>query len=152
NAQAAQILGCPPGSMSARLAQARERLRKGLTRRGFGMPSAAVAGVLAAECAPAAVPLPLVDSTVRAALWFAGEPAAAAGGVSARAVTLAKGAFRAMVLNKLKIAGAALLAVAMLGTGATMLLKAAPPAPLGEQPPTEARPERAAAPGERLPE
>jgi RNA polymerase sigma factor (sigma-70 family) len=128
NAQAAQILGCPPGSMSARLAQARERLRNCLTRRGFVLPGAGVAGVLAADCAPAAVPLPLLDNTVRAALWFAGEKAAATGFVSTRAVALARGTFRAMFVAKLKIAAAALLAAAMLGTGATMLLKAAPEA------------------------
>jgi RNA polymerase sigma factor (sigma-70 family) len=146
NEQAAQILGCPRGSMGARLTRARERLRDCLARRGFVTSSAVVAGVLAADCAPAAVPLPLLDNTVRAALWFAGEQAAAAGFVSARAVALARGAFRAMLVNKLKIAAAALLAAAMLGTGATMLLKAAP-----EQLPGEAPPERADVPGERLP-
>jgi RNA polymerase sigma factor (sigma-70 family) len=144
NAQAAQILGCPPGSMSARLDRARERLRECLARRGFVTPAATLAGVLAAECAPAAVPLPLLDNTVRAALWFAGEKAAATGFVSARAVALARGTFRAMFVNKLKIAAAAVLAAAMLGTGATMLLKAAPDA----TPPARV-PE---GPGERLPD
>src|SRR5262245_4108522 len=144
NAQAAQILGCPPGSMSARLAQARERLRKCLAQRGFVTPSAVVATVLATDCAGAAVPLPLLDATVRAALWFAGEQAAAAGFVSARAVALARGAIRAMFVNKLKV-----VAAAMLGTGATMLLKAAPQAV--DSSPPEVRPDPAAVPGERLP-
>jgi RNA polymerase sigma factor (sigma-70 family) len=149
NAQAAQILGCPPGSMSARLDRARERLRECLARRGFVTPSAAVAAVLAADCAPAAVPLPLLDNAVRAALWFAGEQGAAAGFVSTRAVALARGAFRAMFVHKLKIAAVALLATALLGTGATMLLIAAPQAV--ESSPPEAWPEHTEVPGERLP-
>jgi RNA polymerase sigma factor (sigma-70 family) len=142
NDQAAQILGCPRGSIAARLARAKERLREGLARRGFTAPAAGIAAALAAAGVRAAVPLPLVDVTVRAALWFAREEACAAGFVSARAVTLARGAVRAMVLNKLKIAAVLLLAVALLGTGATMLLKAAPAA---EQPP-DVRKERAEVP------
>src|SRR5262249_21926674 len=118
-------------------------------------PSAALAALLATAATEAAVPLPLLAGTVRAASWFASEQAGGAGLVSARAVALARGVCRAMFVNKLKIAAAALLAVAMLGTGATLLLKpapAAPPAPAAEQPPPGARPDRAEAPGERLPE
>ena len=59
-----------------------------------------------------------------------------------------------MFVYKLKIAGAVLVAAAMLGTGATMLLKAAsqagPPVQAVEQLP-EARPDHAEFPGERLP-
>ncbi len=152
NEQAAELLGCPRGSMAARLAQARERLREALARRGFVAPAAGVAAALAAA-AQAAVPLPLLDRTARAALWFAREEGCSAGFVSARAVALARGAFRAMLLNRLKIAGAALLAAAMLGTGATMLLQAAnqadPPGLAAGEPPPEARAKRAEAPGAR---
>jgi hypothetical protein len=89
------------------------------------------------------VPLPLLDNTVRAAVWFARAEAGAATAVSARAVALARGACRTMFLNKLKIAAAVLLVFALLGTGATMLLKAAPQAP--DQPAAAARPQRAEA-------
>jgi RNA polymerase sigma factor (sigma-70 family) len=154
NEQAAAILGCPRGSMAARLAQARQRLRACLVRRGYAVPSAGVATVLANTAADAAVPLPLLANTVRAAVWFAGEQACAGGFVSAQAVALAKGAFRAMVVHKLKIA-AVMLATAMLGTGATMLLKAAPQADpsahAAEPPPPEARLGHTEAPEERLP-
>jgi hypothetical protein len=128
NDQAAAALGCPRGSMAARLAQARERLRECLARRGFVAPAAGIAAALAAAGARAAVPLPLLDSTARAALWFAREEACAAGFASGRAVGLARGALRATFLNRLKVAGALLLVVAVLGTGATLLLQAAPPA------------------------
>jgi RNA polymerase sigma factor (sigma-70 family) len=134
NEQAAEALGCPRGSMAARLAQARERLRECLVRRGFVAPTAGVAAALAVSAARAAVPLPLLDNTVRAALWFVRDDACAAGFVSARAVALARGAVRAAFLNRLKVAGALLLAVAMLGAGATLLLKAAQAGPPPEAP------------------
>jgi RNA polymerase sigma factor (sigma-70 family) len=140
NDVAAAILGCPRGSMAARLSQARERLRECLARRGFVAPAASIATALAAAGAQAGVPLPLLDNTVRAALWFAWEDASTAGVVSAGAAALARGTMRAMFLNKLKVPAALLLAVALLGTGATMLLGARPQA--GEQPPPEVRPHR----------
>src|SRR5262249_23150824 len=114
NEQAADLLGCPRGSMAARLAQARERPRGALARRGVGAPAGGLAARLAAT-AQAAVPLPLLDNTVRAALWFAREEGCAAAIVSAQAVALARGAFRAMFLTKLKIAAAVLLAAVLLG-------------------------------------
>jgi RNA polymerase sigma factor (sigma-70 family) len=151
NDQAAAALDCPRGSMAARLAQARERLRECLARRGFVAPAAGIAAALAAAGARAAVPLPLLDSTARAALWFAREEACAAGVASSQAVGLARGALRATFLSRLKVAGALLLVVAVLGTGTTLLLKAAPPAgPLaqaaGPRPP-EAGPQPAPAAG-----
>jgi RNA polymerase sigma factor (sigma-70 family) len=144
NEQAAAILGCPRGSMGARLARARERLRECLARRGFVAPPAGLAAALTTAATEAAVPLPLLENTVRAALWFAQEQTCAAGLISARAVSLARGALRSMFLSRVKAAAALLLAVAVLGTGAAMLLKAAPqpgsPAQLGDQPQTPGGP------------
>jgi RNA polymerase sigma factor (sigma-70 family) len=133
NDQAAEILGCPRGSMAARLDQARARLRENLARRGFVVPAAAVAAALAAAGAEASVPLPLLANTVRAVLWFAEGTAGATALVSAGVVALARAACRAMVLNQLKFAGALLLAVALFGSGATLLLNAAPQADVGGQ-------------------
>ena len=149
NEQAAEVLGCPRGSMSARLAQARDRLRACLARRGYAVPAAGIATLLASAGAEAGVPVRLLSDTVRTALWFTSEEAGIAGVVSTRAVALAKGTFRAMFVYKLKIAGAVLVAAAMLGTGATMLLKAAsqasPPIQAVEPLP-EARPDHADGP------
>jgi RNA polymerase sigma factor (sigma-70 family) len=147
NEQAAQILGCPRGSMAARLVRARERLREYLARRGFVLPSAAIAAALTTAAGQAPVPLPLVDATVRAALWFAGEGAGRAGPVSAGVVALARGALRATVLDRVKIATALLLAVALLGTGATMLLWAGPSDRTAEAPSTKVRTKQTEAPG-----
>ncbi|HEX5271141.1 MAG TPA: sigma-70 family RNA polymerase sigma factor, partial [Gemmataceae bacterium] len=153
NQEAAQVLRCPPGSMSARLARARERLRAGLARRGVVAPAAGIAGLLAGAAAEAAVPLPLLSNTVRAALWFASAEAGCASAVSGQAVALARGAFRTMFLNKLKVAAAVLLAAAMLGTGATMLLRAAPPpVPPAPPQPREERPGRDESADGRLPD
>jgi RNA polymerase sigma factor (sigma-70 family) len=137
--QAAAILGCPRGSMAARLARARERLRADLARRGFVAPAGVAAAL--ATAARAAVPLPLLDNTARAALSFAGDDPFAVGLVSTSALALARGAVRAMALHKLKVAGALLLAAALLGTGAAALRMA-----VAVQPPAEAEPQRVEAP------
>src|SRR5262249_31338930 len=67
----------------------------------------------------------------------------------------ARGAFRTVFLNKLRIVAAASLAAAMLWAGATMLLSAAPqagpPAPAAPQQPPEARQDRAEVLDEHLP-
>jgi RNA polymerase sigma factor (sigma-70 family) len=156
NEQAAEILGCPRGSISARLSQARERLRACLAHRGFVASATTLATLLAAAAAEAAPPLPLLANTVRAALWFARPEAGAAGFVSSQAVALARGACHAMFVNKLKIAAALMLATVMLGTGATMLLKASPqsspPITAGEPSPPQGRPDRAEDPAEPLPQ
>jgi RNA polymerase sigma factor (sigma-70 family) len=148
--QAAAILGCPRGSMAARLAAARERLRERLARRGFVAGAAGLAAALATTVARATVPLPLLDGTVRAALWFASPQACTTGFVSARAVALARGTFRALFLDRLKIA-ALLVAAVTLATGAALLLNAAPqsepPGLPGKQPPADARKDRPEDPG-----
>jgi RNA polymerase sigma factor (sigma-70 family) len=150
NNQAAEILGCPQGSMAARLARARERLRESLARRGFVAPAATLVAALTAAASQAAVSLPLLENTVRAALWFAREDAGIAGFVSTQAVALAKGAVRTMFLNRLKLVGVLVLAAVTLGTGAAMLLHAAYQADLlvlpVEKPADEARPWRADVP------
>ena len=154
NEQAAEVLGCPRGSMSARLAQAREHLRTCLARRGYAVPAAGIATLLASAGAEAGVPIRLLSDTVRTAQWFSSEEAGIAGIVSTRAVALAKGTIGAMFAYRLKIACAALVAAATLATGATMLLQAAsqasPPVQAVEHLP-EARPAHADIPGERLP-
>jgi RNA polymerase sigma-70 factor (ECF subfamily) len=70
NAEAARLLGWPPGSISARLARGRELLRERLAARGQILPAGTFAAVLAKQVAPAALPAGLADATVRAAMGF----------------------------------------------------------------------------------
>jgi RNA polymerase sigma factor (sigma-70 family) len=151
NEQAAQALGCPSGSMSRRLAQARDVLLERLRGRGLVCPAAGLAAVLAAETAPAAVPLPLVHETARAASWFAAEGGTTAAS-SAQAVTLAKGVLKAMLVHKLKLAAGLLLSVCLLAAGTTVLVRAAahaePPAPQARNDKRPAGPGGETQPGE----
>jgi RNA polymerase sigma factor (sigma-70 family) len=112
--QAARALGCPVGSISKRLARGKELLGRRLARRGFSVPSAAVAALFAGR-ATAAVPAELARATCRAALGVAaGHTAAAA--VSVRVASLLRGTLRAMLIERLKMLGILVLALGLLGT------------------------------------
>src|SRR5262245_15325414 len=98
NAKAAEELGCPSGTMSRRLAGARERLRGRLVRRGVALSGATLAALLSTHAA-AAVSTAVVASTVLAAGQVAGgAPVAAV--VSAKVGLLAKGGLNAMMWAK----------------------------------------------------
>ncbi len=73
--QAAQQLGWTASTLRQRLANGRQRLKRQLTRRGFATP--AVGAVLAAREASAAVPPPLIRSTVLAATGGSASPVVA---------------------------------------------------------------------------
>jgi RND family efflux transporter MFP subunit len=90
--EAAVLLGCPRGTLASRLARARQRLRAGLTRRGFD-PSALPAVVIPA------------DSVLRSYSLIPSLTAAITGratAVSPRVVALTGEVLRAMFLNKIK--------------------------------------------------
>jgi RNA polymerase sigma factor (sigma-70 family) len=93
-AAAALQLGTSEVAIRGRLGRARERLRRGLTRRGVTIPAGLlVAG--AAGQAQAAIPPVLIQGTIRIATGFvAGHPA----------TVLARGVLNSMLLNRLKIA------------------------------------------------
>jgi uncharacterized protein (TIGR03067 family) len=88
----------PEGTLSSRLARAKEALRSRLVRRGLAPTLVGLGVILAQSRAAAAVPPPLFDAAVGLA---AGVPAAGAGVVSAAAVGLAQKELTAMFVKKL---------------------------------------------------
>jgi RNA polymerase sigma factor (sigma-70 family) len=111
--EAARRLRCPAGTLRSRLARAREKLRRSLTRRGVAFSTAALAAALEVRPASASVPPALCDMTARAALRFAARQAAAS-----TAAVLAREVLRGMVIHKLKAAAVALVLLATLAAGA----------------------------------
>jgi RNA polymerase sigma factor (sigma-70 family) len=123
---AARELGWTKGTVSGRLARAKEILRARLIRRGFA-PSAGLVGLLLSDATvSAAVPASLAEGAVRcasSAVLGRGEGIAASSAV----LGLARNAVRAMLLAKVKPIAAALVllvafAAALVQTGASTAL------------------------------
>jgi RNA polymerase sigma factor (sigma-70 family) len=113
-AEAAEELRCPKGTVLSRLARARERLRRGLLRRGICLPVSVLAATLAAHGQAADITAGLVTRTAQAAL--AGATVA-----SACAAALTEGVLRAMFLSKVKTALGILSLVGMVGFAAAVV-------------------------------
>ena len=108
--EAAQRLRCPPGTVGSRLARARDKLRRGLTRRGVVLPTAAITAALAPRSASASITSFLCDVTTRAAMSFTAE-SSTSGARSASATAVAHEVLRSMLVTKLKLVALAFLLV-----------------------------------------
>jgi RNA polymerase sigma factor (sigma-70 family) len=111
NEQAARLLGWPTGSMSGRLARARELLRKRLVGRGLALSAGVFTLLLSKNTAAAAVPQALLDGTVRGAVLFSRVGPAAAKVVSPSVWSLMNQVLESLRLNSLKRKIAQLLAL-----------------------------------------
>jgi RNA polymerase sigma factor (sigma-70 family) len=121
--ETARRLRCPAGTVRSRLARACEKLRRGLTRRGFALSTAAVASALTTRSASACVSSAVCEATSRAAVRFATKQVAA-GVLSASAVALASDVLRSLLIAKLRIAALTCLVLGAVVAGGVILGKA----------------------------
>jgi RNA polymerase sigma factor (sigma-70 family) len=111
---AARRLHWPAGTLRSRLARARDKIRRGLTRRGIVLSAVA----LGAALSPKSVSASLCDATTKAASHFVagrGFPASAA------ATALAREVLRSMRFSKLRFTALTLLVVGAIAAGAGFL-------------------------------
>jgi RNA polymerase sigma factor (sigma-70 family) len=133
--EAARQLGWKEGTLSGRLALARQQVRQRLDRRGLAL-AAVLVGAALPETASAALPEHLARATLQAVVQPAAAGTLAAGGA------LAQGVLHDMVLGKVKLL-TAVAVLALLGTGlAALTLVPSAPAdePRSEPPAAQARP------------
>jgi RNA polymerase sigma factor (sigma-70 family) len=109
--EAARSLGCPAGTVSVRLARARQKLRDRFVRRGLALSASLSFGLLAQEAVASSVPARLATATVNAGVCTVAAPALA--GFSQQVIALAEGAIRTMWLTKIKAAFIGVLAASM---------------------------------------
>jgi RNA polymerase sigma factor (sigma-70 family) len=121
--EAAVLLGCPKGTIAARLARARERLRQRLTRRGVTLSAGALTSLMAENALAGAVTSELVRATVQAALAYASGKTVAVGVLSAKAVVLTEGVLQMIWYAKMKLVGVVLLAVVLAGAGIGLIAR-----------------------------
>ena len=115
--EAARLLSVPVGTVKGRLHRARETLRRRLTRRGVTAPAAGLAAWLASKSSAAAIPPPLLASTVQAATALAAGGTLMAGTVPVAALLLTQGTLRTMMMTKLTTTLGAVLLTGSVVTG-----------------------------------
>jgi RNA polymerase sigma factor (sigma-70 family) len=132
-AEAAKDLGWKEGTVSWRLAEARKQLQRRLARRGVSLSAGLCAGVLTQEASGAAVPASLMAATVRAAWQVAAGEAVASEVVSAKVAETLKAVTRTAFMTQSKVATALVLALAIVASGAGLILSQSSAAPAPDE-------------------
>ncbi len=130
--QAAGRLGVSEGTLSSRLARAKEQLRGRLTRRGLALSAASLASAFTQEAHSTIVAPALVDSTIRVATLVAAG-SSLAGVVSTSVATLTEGVLKAMLFAKLKLIVLGVVTAGLVTTGAGLVAQSPGPAPRRDQ-------------------
>ena len=144
--EAARQLGWPQGTVAGRLARARSLLARRLARHGLAVTGGGLAGLLAQQQTSAAVPMAMVSSTVQVAALLVAGQTLTSGSASIQVAALTQGVLKAMLIHRLKLTSAVLLAV-LLACGAIHLASDGLFAAGQEGPGQQARPlERATPP------
>jgi RNA polymerase sigma factor (sigma-70 family) len=155
--EAARVLGWPEGSVSGRLARARELLRSRLIRRGITLSATGLVAALTEQVAPAAVPAVLTNRTCTAAVGFVLRQGTT-GAISTSTLRLAEGVLNVMTVNRLKLMAALILMLGGMGVAVGAVAgrgeQPRPGLPEPSKPPVEflARAPRPVAPAPARPE
>jgi RNA polymerase sigma factor (sigma-70 family) len=129
--QAAERLRCPVGTVRSRLATGRERLRRRLSRRGFGTSAAILDASMATRGSSDPILQSLIEASVRNASVFLGT--SAAGLVPASVLALTERGTKVMLIAQLRTVSAALLVFGGGSIGLLAMAQRGPdsPAPAG---------------------
>ncbi len=116
SAEVSRELGCPAGTIGARLHRARKLLAERLTRRGVSLSAAGLGAALTPEASSAAVSSSLTRATLEIAETAAAGAASPA--LSPTVQALAEGVIRTMTNGKFKLTVAAMIVGLLTGVGA----------------------------------
>jgi len=115
--EAARQLRLPEGTVAGRLTRGRAMLAKRLGRHGLGVSGGALGAVLSQKAVSAGGPISVMCSTIEAASILAAGQVAATGATSVQVAALTEAVVQGMLLTKLKIPLALVIALAITGTG-----------------------------------